>query len=105
MASIATNEKGRLNDDGLFGYGGEGGIRTPGTLASTPHFECGPINHSGTSPEFGAADENRTRDPQLGKLMLYHLSYYRTKQGCKDTVPTGIKQAGFLTFICGRFLP
>ncbi len=29
---------------------GEGGIRTPGTLAGTPVFETGPINHSGTSP-------------------------------------------------------
>ena len=27
-----------------------GGIRTPGTLASTPHFECGAFNHSATSP-------------------------------------------------------
>lgn len=26
---------------------------------------------------FGAVDEARTRDPQLGKLMLYQLSYYR----------------------------
>gem|GEM_PF-6895923 len=25
----------------------------------------------------------RTRDPQLGKLMLYQLSYFRT--GCKNT--------------------
>jgi hypothetical protein len=37
--------------------GGEGGIRTPGTLASTPVFETDPFNHSGTSPFcfFGAA--------------------------------------------------
>ena len=25
----------------------------------------------------GAVSEIRTRDPQLGKLMLYQLSYYR----------------------------
>ena len=25
----------------------------------------------------GAVDEVRTRDPQLGRLMLYQLSYYR----------------------------
>lgn len=31
-------------------YGGEGGIRTPDTLASMPHFECGAFNHSATSP-------------------------------------------------------
>lgn len=30
--------------------GGEGGIRTPDTLASMPHFECGAFNHSATSP-------------------------------------------------------
>ncbi len=26
---------------------------------------------------FGAGDETRTRDPQLGRLMLYQLSYAR----------------------------
>ena len=31
----------------------------------------------------GAANGTRTRDPQLGKLMLYQLSYCRTC-GCKD---------------------
>ncbi len=30
--------------------GGERGIRTPGTVTRTPHFECGPIDHSGISP-------------------------------------------------------
>ena len=33
-----------------FFIGGEGGIRTPDTLARTPVFETGPFNHSGTSP-------------------------------------------------------
>ncbi len=27
----------------------------------------------------GAGDETRTRDPQLGRLMLYQLSYARKK--------------------------
>ena len=27
--------------------------------------------------KFGAGDEVRTRDPQLGRLMLYQLSYSR----------------------------
>jgi hypothetical protein len=31
-------------------YGGEGGIRTHGTVARTPHFECGAFDHSATSP-------------------------------------------------------
>ena len=30
--------------------GGEGGIRTPDALAGMPHFECGAIDHSATSP-------------------------------------------------------
>ena len=29
---------------------GQRGIRTPGTVARTPHFECGPIDHSGIFP-------------------------------------------------------
>ena len=28
----------------------------------------------------GAEDEVRTRDPQLGRLMLYRLSYFRVKK-------------------------
>ena len=31
-------------------FGGEGGIRTLGTVARTPHFECGAFDHSATSP-------------------------------------------------------
>jgi hypothetical protein len=31
-------------------HGGEGGIRTPDTVARMPHFECGAFNHSATSP-------------------------------------------------------
>jgi hypothetical protein len=30
--------------------GGRGEIRTHGTLAGTPHFECGAFNHSTTRP-------------------------------------------------------
>ena len=33
------------------GSGGEGGIRTPDTVARMPHFECGAIDHSATSPQ------------------------------------------------------
>jgi hypothetical protein len=36
----------------VFGLcGGEGGIRTPGTLPGTPVFKTGAINHSATSPQ------------------------------------------------------
>ena len=33
---------------------------------------------------YGAEDGTRTRDPNLGKVMLYQLSYFRDN-GCKDT--------------------
>ena len=35
------------------GDGGEGGIRTHGAVARTPHFECGAFDHSATSPHVG----------------------------------------------------
>ena len=45
------NKRCRLLDTLLLRFVcGEGGIRTPGTVARSPHFECGPIDHSGTSP-------------------------------------------------------
>ena len=47
MRLICAREIVALN----FALGGEGGIRTPDTLASMPHFECGAFNHSATSPE------------------------------------------------------
>jgi hypothetical protein len=34
-----------------FHFCGEGGIRTLGTLASTPAFQAGSFDHSDTSPE------------------------------------------------------
>lgn len=29
---------------------GKRGIRTPGTVTRSPHFECGPFDHSGIFP-------------------------------------------------------
>src|ERR1700730_7070175 len=40
--------------------GGEGGIRTPDTVARMPHFECGAIDHSATSP----SGPRRAKDPR-----------------------------------------
>ena len=36
---------------------------------------------------FGAENETRTRDPNLGKVMLYQLSYFRIfpERDCKGT--------------------
>ena len=38
---------------------------------------CIRINNHYTNRAFRAEDEVRTRDPQLGRLMLYRLSYFR----------------------------
>src|SRR5580698_6148460 len=46
VASVANKSAKSLI---LFG-GGEGGIRTPDTVARMPHFECGAFDHSATSP-------------------------------------------------------
>ena len=43
---------------------------------STPELR-GPESQS--AAKLGAGDEIRTRDPQLGRLMLYQLSYTRLK--------------------------
>ena len=54
--------------------GGEGGIRTPGTVARTPHFECGAIDHSATCPQHtsrivqrNAAERNENKHGPLAK--------------------------------------
>lgn len=39
---------------------------------------------------FRAGDETRTRDPNLGKVVLYQLSYSRIKKECKDTAVVNI---------------
>src|SRR5579864_4819658 len=52
--------------------GGEGGIRTPDTVARMPHFECGAFNHSATSPE----PRRATKSP-IGRR-------YLTKWACTD---------------------
>ena len=49
---------------------------------------CLPFHHSSIlKREKRAENETRTRDPNLGKVMLYQLSYFRrsfSKNGCKD---------------------
>ena len=58
---------------------GKRGIRTPGTVARTPHFECGPIDHSGTSP-FRSREEDLPRSPDPKPLFwdckYRHIFYF-----------------------------
>src|SRR5437764_7626123 len=50
-------------------YGGEGGIRTHGTVPRSQHFQCCQFNHSCTSPKARMKDEG-------GRMKsLYSLHY------------------------------
>ena len=60
---------------------GERGIRTPGTVARSPHFECGPIDHSGISPIATANIEIIFQSMQLSdKKKLKKLKSYPKSQ-------------------------
>jgi hypothetical protein len=41
-------------------------------------------------PQFGAGNETRTRDPDLGKVVLYQLSYSR-KSDAEVASPRGLE--------------
>src|SRR3954453_16820338 len=58
---VVIAARGAAENSILGGCGGEGGIRTHGTVARTPHFECGTIDHSATSPEFQATRRRTAR--------------------------------------------
>ena len=53
-------------------FGGEGGIRTPDTVARMPHFECGAFDHSATSPR-GAPGDVSERSIINTKVMFIRL--------------------------------
>ncbi len=42
---------------------------------------------SGVLDEYGAGNETRTRDPDLGKVVLYQLSYSRKWRPLGDSNP------------------
>ena len=49
-------------------------------MRSTPELLGRASSKEGLSKKFGAGDETRTRDIQLGRLTLYQLSYSRLPQ-------------------------
>ena len=67
-----------LNSYNPFILSGETGIRTLGTVTRSPHFECGPIDHSGISPK------------RLKRLLKIQKALYRAeRQGFEPRVPRG----------------
>jgi hypothetical protein len=59
LANLTFKPKERSYHMGALLMCGGGGIRTLGSLAATPVFETGPINHSGTPPN----GRHYTRNP------------------------------------------
>ena len=65
---------------------GETGIRTLGTVTRSPHFECGPIDHSGISPKrlTGTSRYNGFQDRRnrplchLSKLLCQVLLFFKS---------------------------
>jgi hypothetical protein len=57
MPRLLHDERARAEWTGKVENGGEGGIRTLGTLAGSTVFETAPIDHSGTSPLRGQAPQ------------------------------------------------
>ncbi len=54
---------------------GKRGIRTPGTVARTPHFECGPFDHSGIFPKTLASRFPSKSECKYSKKFFYHTNF------------------------------
>jgi hypothetical protein len=50
LEAAEHQDRGGIRTVGNQACGGQGGIRTPGTVTRTPHFECGAFNRSATCP-------------------------------------------------------
>ena len=69
----------------------KGGARTP------PFSVCRHGRHD------GAGDGVRTRDPELGKLVLYQLSY--THSAVRVSADTGLAKTLFCYFLFASYAP
>src|SRR6185437_6517443 len=70
---------------GVFVSGGEGGIRTHGTLTRTPDFESGTFDHSATSPK----GSRGLREPAILRAGRGRDKRGRTGLSCRAGRPTG----------------
>jgi|GEM_PF-1591584 hypothetical protein len=65
-----------------------------------------PTSYEAGLPESGAGNEIRTRDPDLGKVVLYQLSYSRSvDQLVPTTEPYSTHPAPFVNLISKILLP
>ena len=87
-AQILNFEEGKARlDGGTVVSGGEGGIRTPGTVTRTPHFECGAIDHSATSPLYRRACGSRAVDsrPKAPCQPPFRAIFRKVDLGLRET--------------------
>ena len=56
----------------------------------------------GASAFFGAGNETRTRDPNLGKVVLYQLSYSRTESGNSSGASRSVKAKNYSSDNAGQ---
>ena len=66
--------------------GGEGGIRTHGSVATTPDFESGTFDHSATSPAFVSkpailAGNSRRQHRNAAHVRAQHFGYHHAAIG------------------------
>ena len=66
---------------------GEGGIRTPGTVSRTQHFQCCTIGHSATSPDSNATGKLQNKALQMATGNGYVRSISLRKSGRLLPVP------------------
>ncbi len=107
------DERGSVVNNIIFSirYGGEGGIRTPDTVARMPHFECGAIDHSATSPVAAPAGVSRAYSTKWNPIRRKNRAGSKVagrQHGCLGVArgltatPSGPPLRDFLTFPAAR---
>src|SRR2546423_5510104 len=72
--------------------GGEGGIRTHGTVSRTQHFQCCQFSHSCTSPDFGFWILDSRGEPLFCNLKSKIQNRLAERVGFEPTVPVRVQR-------------
>jgi hypothetical protein len=73
----------------LFKDGGEGGIRTHGTVSRTQHFQCCQLSHSCTSPQQKTTNEERSNAPGEPSFVTHRSIEWRRGWDSNPRYPYG----------------
>lgn len=72
--SVLYNKKGDPSFEESPFYSGKTGIRTLGTVARSPHFECGPIDHSGIFPYYCGTKVEKNLVPYANGSLFFAVN-------------------------------